>query len=80
MANYGFTGREQNKKGCYGTKLIGGEKIADWQDKAREDLGLRTRKVTARKCLRCDVEFTSRTEQRRCNPCREWGQDNWEMI
>lgn len=80
MANYGFTGREQNRKGCYGTKLIGAAKNSDLQDKARENLGLTPRKVTARKCLRCDVEFISRTEQRRCNPCREWAQDNWEMI
>lgn len=78
MANY--NAGEQHKKGCYGTKLIGASKTANLQDKAREDLGLTPRKVTARKCLRCDVEFVSRTEQRRCNPCREWARDNWEMI
>jgi hypothetical protein len=80
MANYGFTGRDQNQKGCIGTKLIGAAKNADLQDKAREDLGLTPRKVTRRICLKCDVAFVSRTEQRRCNPCREWAQDNWEMI
>jgi len=71
MANWGFTGREQNKKGCYGTKLIGAEKDADLQDKARRDLGLAPRKVTQRKCLKCRKEFASRAEQRRCDPCRE---------
>lgn len=80
MANYGFTGREQYKKGCYGTKLIGQERDAELQDKARERLGLTPRKVTNRKCLKCDTEFISRTEQRRCNPCRDADRDVWEMI
>jgi hypothetical protein len=80
MANYGFTGREQYKKGCYGTKLIGAAREADLQDKAREYLGLEPRKVTTRKCLKCDVAFVSRTEQRRCNSCRDAARDQWEMI
>lgn len=51
------------------------------QDKAREDLGLKPRKVTTRKCLRCDVVFISNAEQRRCEKCREAGRNSgWEMI
>lgn len=80
MANHGFIGRDQNKKGCYGTKLIGFERNCELQDKARENLGLEARKVTRRICLKCDTEFVSRTEQRRCNPCREVARDHWEMI
>lgn len=50
------------------------------QNKARQDLGLRARKVTRRKCLKCNSEFVSYTEQRRCNKCREWARINWEMV
>lgn len=78
MANY--NAGEQHKKGCYGTKLIGQDRIATLQDAARERLGLQPRKVTRRFCLKCDVEFVSRTEQRRCDPCRDAARDQWEMI
>jgi hypothetical protein len=79
MANHGFTGREQNKRGCYGTKLIGQEREAELQNKARENLGLSPRKVTRRICLRCEVAFSGFTEARLCNDCRRLNAESYEV-